>query len=149
LSGQWQIPKNQALKAQANRLQRSVTHRLNEWRNEHWSDALESLDCEDKLLWKMTKTVIEFPLFRPPASALSDSVKADALDDSLDVQFEPVDELSNPAITKIFYVATRAYEYALLNEPTLINPSEVLQTIKRLEVGKSFASCRFPVGLSQ
>jgi hypothetical protein len=33
----------------------SVTCRLNEWGNEHWSDALESLDSEDQSLWKMTE----------------------------------------------------------------------------------------------
>jgi hypothetical protein len=35
LRRQWQVTRDPALKAQANRLQRSVTYRQNEWRNEH------------------------------------------------------------------------------------------------------------------
>jgi hypothetical protein len=52
LRRQWQVTRDPALKAQVNRLQRSVTYRLNEWRNEQWSDTLESLDSEDQSLWK-------------------------------------------------------------------------------------------------
>jgi hypothetical protein len=47
LMRRWQVTRDPALKTQVNRLQRSVTYRLNEWRNEQWSDTLESLDCED------------------------------------------------------------------------------------------------------
>jgi len=36
-----------ALKTEVNCLQRSVTRRLNEWRNDQWSATLESLDPED------------------------------------------------------------------------------------------------------
>ena len=39
-----------ALKAEVNRLQRSVTRRLNEWRNDQWSATLESLHPEDQSL---------------------------------------------------------------------------------------------------
>jgi hypothetical protein len=49
---QWQLTRDPALKAQINRLQKSVTYQLNEWRNEQWSVALESLDSEDQSLWK-------------------------------------------------------------------------------------------------
>jgi hypothetical protein len=35
LRRQWQVTTNPALKAQVNHLQRAVTYRLNEWRNEH------------------------------------------------------------------------------------------------------------------
>jgi hypothetical protein len=44
LRRQWQITRDPALKAEVNRLQRSVTHKLNEWRNDQWSGTLESLD---------------------------------------------------------------------------------------------------------
>jgi hypothetical protein len=47
LGRQWQITRDPAVKAEINRLQRSVTHQLNEWRNEQWSDTLESFDPED------------------------------------------------------------------------------------------------------
>jgi hypothetical protein len=41
LKMQWQVTRDHALKAQVNRHQKSVTYRLNEWRNEQWSDTLE------------------------------------------------------------------------------------------------------------
>jgi hypothetical protein len=47
-----------ALNAEVNRLQRSVTRRLNEWRNDQWSATLESLDPEDQSLCRMTKRVM-------------------------------------------------------------------------------------------
>jgi hypothetical protein len=50
LRRQWQIMRDPVLKAQINRLQRSVTWQLNEWRNGQWSDALESLCSEDQSL---------------------------------------------------------------------------------------------------
>jgi hypothetical protein len=47
LKRRWQVTRDPTLKARVNRLQRSVTHRLIEWRNGQWSDALESLDSAD------------------------------------------------------------------------------------------------------
>jgi len=47
LRRQWQITRDPALKAEVNRLQKSVTRRLNGWRNDQWSATLESLDPED------------------------------------------------------------------------------------------------------
>jgi hypothetical protein len=58
LRWQWQITRHPALKTQINRLNRSVTYQLNEWRNDQWGDALESLDSKDQSLWKMTKPVM-------------------------------------------------------------------------------------------
>jgi len=54
----WQDTRNPALIAEVNRLQISVTRRLNEWRNDQWSKTLESLDPEDQSLWRMTKRVM-------------------------------------------------------------------------------------------
>jgi hypothetical protein len=92
LRRQWQITRDPALKAEVNRLQRSVTHQLNEWRNDQWSGTLESLAPEDQSLWKMTRRVIRNltpspPLVTPGGTALSDSEKAEALADSLESQF--------------------------------------------------------------
>jgi len=42
LRRRWQVTRDPALKAEVNRLQRSVTRRLNEWRNDQWSVTLES-----------------------------------------------------------------------------------------------------------
>jgi len=50
LRRQWQITRDPALKAEVNRLQRSVTRRLNEWGNDQWSATLESLDPETQSL---------------------------------------------------------------------------------------------------
>jgi hypothetical protein len=43
LRRRWQVIRDPALKAEVNRLLRSVTRRLNEWRNDQWSATLESL----------------------------------------------------------------------------------------------------------
>jgi hypothetical protein len=66
LRRQWQISRDPALKGQINRLPRSVTYQLNEWRNDQWSDTLECLDSEDQSLWEMTKRVMRVPAPSPP-----------------------------------------------------------------------------------
>jgi hypothetical protein len=58
LRRQWQVMRDPALKAEANRLNRLATYWLNEWRNKQWNDMLESLHSEEKSLWKMTKRVM-------------------------------------------------------------------------------------------
>jgi hypothetical protein len=55
---QWKITRDPNMKAQVNRPQRSVTYQLNEWRNDQWSDAPQSLDREGQSQWKMTKRVM-------------------------------------------------------------------------------------------
>jgi hypothetical protein len=140
LRRQWQITRDPALKAQINRLQRSVTWQLNEWRNGQWSDALESLCSEDQSLWKMTKWVMRVPTPSPPLQgpgglAVSESERAEALADSLEAQFQPVDDPSDPAFTEMVDVTMRAYEYAPASEPTLTTPSGVLKAIKGLKDG--------------
>ena len=61
LQRRWQITRDPALKAEVNCLQRLVTRRLNEWRNDQWSATLEFLDPEDQSLWRMTKRVMRVP----------------------------------------------------------------------------------------
>jgi hypothetical protein len=130
-----------ALKALINCLQRSVTWQLNEWRNDQWSDALESLGSEDQSLWKMTKRVMRVPTPSPPLQvpeglALSDSEGAEALADRLEAQFQPVDDPSDPTFTERVDMEMRAYEYEPASEPTLTTPLEVIKAIKGLKVGK-------------
>jgi hypothetical protein len=84
-----QVTREPALRAEVNRLRRSVTRQLNEWRNDQWSATLESLDPEEQSLWRMTKRVTRVPTPFPPWSprggiALSDHEKAEALADSLE-----------------------------------------------------------------
>jgi len=45
-----------ALRAEVNRLQMSMTRRLNKWRNIRCSATHESLDSEDHSLWRIKKT---------------------------------------------------------------------------------------------
>jgi hypothetical protein len=108
-----QITRDPALKAEVNRLQRSVTHHLNEWRNEQWSGRLENLDPVDQSLWKMTRRVMRIPIPSPPlvtpgATALSDPEKAEALAENLGSQFQPVNDSSDPAVFEIVTEALQA-----------------------------------------
>jgi hypothetical protein len=62
LRRRWQVTRNPALIAEVNRLQRSVTRQLIEWRNDQWIATLESLDPEDQSLRRMTKWVMRVPI---------------------------------------------------------------------------------------
>jgi hypothetical protein len=109
----WQLTRDPALKAEVNRLQGSVTLQLQEWRNDQWSDTLAALHPEDQSLWRMTKRVMRVttptpPLVTPGGIALSDSEKAEALADSLEAQFQPVADPSDPAVIETVDVALRA-----------------------------------------
>jgi len=103
LRRQWQFTRDPTLRAEVNRLQRSVTARLNEWRNDQLGATLQSLNPEDQSIWKMTKRVMRVltpspPLVTPGGIALSDCEKAEALADSLEAQFQPVTVHSVPAV---------------------------------------------------
>jgi hypothetical protein len=91
------------VRAEVNRLQRSVTRRLNVWRNDQWSATLKSLDREDQSLWRMAKRAMRVstpspPLVTPRGIAFSDSEKPEALADTLETQFQPVADTSVPAV---------------------------------------------------
>jgi hypothetical protein len=66
LRRQWQVTRDPALRAEVNRIQMSVTARLKNWREDHWSTTLDSLNPEDQSLWKMTKRVMRLPNLSPP-----------------------------------------------------------------------------------
>jgi hypothetical protein len=66
LRRQWQLARDTTMRVEVNRLQRSVTNRLNEWRNDQWNATLESLHPEDQSLWRMTKRVMRVPTPSPP-----------------------------------------------------------------------------------
>jgi len=138
LRRQWQFTRDTALKAEVNRLQRSVTRRLKERRNDQWSATLESLDPEDQSLWRMTKRVIEFllhppPLIIPGGIAFSDSEKAEAPADNLEAQFQPVTDPSVSAVIETVEVALRSYFIRPASEPQLITPDEVHEAIRGLK----------------
>ena len=106
--------KGPPLRAEVNRLQRSVTRRLKECRNDQWSTTLESLDPEDQSLWRMTKRAMRVPTPSPPlvtpgGIGLSDFEKAETLADSLETQFQPVTDPSVPTVIVMVDVALRSY----------------------------------------
>ena len=65
LRKRWQVTRDPALKAEVNRLQRSVTRHLNEWRNDRWCTTLESVNLENQSLSRMTKRVMRNPTTSP------------------------------------------------------------------------------------
>jgi hypothetical protein len=112
LRRQWQVTRDPALKVEVNRLQSSVTRRLNEWRKDQWSATLESLDLEDQSLWRITKWMMRVLKPSPPIPtggiALSDSEKAEALADSLETQLQPVTDPSVPAVIEMVNAELRS-----------------------------------------
>jgi hypothetical protein len=90
----------------------------------------------------MTKRVMRVPTPSPPLQvpgglALSDSEKAEALADSLEAQFQLVNDPSDPAVIEMVNEAMRAYVYAPTSEPKPTSPSEVQHVIMGLKVGKA------------
>ena len=128
------------MKAEVNRLQTSVTRRLDEWRKDQWSATLQSHDPEDQLPWRMAKRVLGVPTPSPPGyaggMALSDSEKAEALADNLETQFQPVADPSVPAVIGMVDVTLRSYFQTPASEPQLTNPDEVHEDITGLKVSK-------------
>jgi hypothetical protein len=61
----WQVTRDPSLNAEVNRLQRSITHKLIEWRNDQCCATLKSLHPEDQSLWRMTKRVMRVPTPSP------------------------------------------------------------------------------------
>jgi hypothetical protein len=97
----------------------------------------------------MTRRVTRVPtpsptLVTPGGTALSDAEKAEALADSLESQFQPVNDPSDPAVIEKVAEALQAYCYGPASEPKLINPMEVQDAIRGLKVGKAPGSNGIP-----
>jgi hypothetical protein len=110
-------------------------------KEEQWSDTLESLENEDQSLWKMTKRVVRVPtpsapLQFPEGLSLSHSER-DALADSVEAHFQPVNCQSEPEVIEMVNEVMRAYKYAPASEPKLTSPSKVQQAIRGPKVGKA------------
>jgi hypothetical protein len=119
-----------------------VIHQLNEWRDVQWSGTLESLDPEDQKLWNLTRRVMKVgspspPLVTPGGMALSDPEKAQVLADSLESQFQPVNDPSDPAVIEKVAKVLQAYSYAPATKPKLTNPTEIQDAIRGFKVGKA------------
>ena len=85
---------------------------LNVWRNDKCSTTLEYLDPEDQSMWKMTRRVMRIPtpsptLVTPGGIALSDSENAETLAESLEAQFQPVNDPSGAAVIEVVNEAMR------------------------------------------
>jgi hypothetical protein len=75
--------------------------------------VLESLDSADQSLCKLTKMMMRFPTASPPllvqgGLVLSGSEEAEFLADSLEAQFQPVNDLSSSAVIEVVNKAMRA-----------------------------------------
>jgi hypothetical protein len=119
-----------------------VANQLNEWRNDRWSNTLENLDPGDQSLWRMTRRVKRIytpssPLVTPGGLALSDSEKAEALADSLEAQFQPINHPPVPVFIEVVNEAMRACSFDTAREPKLTNPTEVQDAILGLKFGNA------------
>jgi hypothetical protein len=92
----------------------------------------------------MTKRVMRVPTPSPTlvtprrgGIALSDSEKTEALADNLETQFQPVTDLSVPAVIEMVYVALRSYFMTPASESKLTNPEVVQEAIRGLKVSKA------------
>jgi hypothetical protein len=141
LRRRWQVTRVPALKAEVNRLQRSVSHKLIDWRNDQWSATLESLDTKDQSLWRMNKRVMRIPTPSPPLVtpgeiALSEAEKHETFADSLETQFQLVTDPSVTAVIEMVDVALRSYFMTPVSQTNLTNPDEVKDVSKGLKVSK-------------
>jgi hypothetical protein len=68
---------------------------------------------------------------------LSDSQKAEALADSLEAEFQSVEDPSDPSVIEMVSEALGAYECALASEPTSTRPTKIVQALKGLKFGKA------------
>jgi len=106
LRRQWQCTRDPALKAEVNRLRRSINNQLNGWKKDQWSNPLEILNPEDLPPWKLTRRAIRIPtpsplLVTPLGLALSDFDKTAAITESLEAQFQPVNDPSVPVVIEV------------------------------------------------
>ena len=100
------------LKSKVNRLQRSVTNKLNDWRCDQWCLKFEGIGREDQSLRNMSRRVMRIltpspQLVTPGWLSLSDCEKAENLADSLEALFQPINNLSFPAVIGVVKEAMR------------------------------------------
>ena len=137
LRRRWQVTRDPALRAVFNRLHRSVSRRLNVWRKERWKTTLESLNPEYEDVQASDENLHSVsPLTTPRGIALSDSVKAQALADSLEAQFQPVTVPSVSAVIEMVNVLLESYLQTPASEPTVTNSEEVQDAIRGLKLSK-------------
>ena len=128
------MTRDTALKAEVNRVQRSVTHRQNEWRNDQGRATLESLDAGDQSLWRMTNEI--FYSISPnggPKGIRSVRLRnCRRLCRKSGDSVPTVDNLSVPAVNEMVDVALGPYLLSRSREPQLTTFHEVQEAIKFL-----------------
>ena len=77
------------------------------------------------------------PLGTPWGLASSDSEKAEALAENLETQFQPVTDLSVPAVIEMVDVVLGSYFLSPASEPQLATPDEVHAAINCLKFSKA------------
>ena len=77
------------------------------------------------------------PLVTPGGIALSDSEKAEALEDNPEALFQPVTDPSVPVVIEKVDVALRSYFLSPASEPKLTTPDEDHEAIRGLKVSKA------------
>jgi len=117
-------------------LEKSVTRRLNRWRNDQWSTSLETLYPEDQSQYMTTKRVVIVPT---PSSHILVTPWgiAEELADSLETNFQPIPEPSLRAFFEMDDLALRSWFLTPDSQPTLPNPAEVHEAIGGLKVNNA------------
>ena len=138
---QWQITRDSALKAEVNCLKMSVTRRLDDWRNDQWSSALESLDPEDQSLWRVSKWVMRV-LFRllpvhPRGKRCLRLWESGSLCRKCGGSVSASDRSCCPGSYWECWHGAHALPYAPASEPKLTNPEEIQEAIRGLKFRKS------------
>jgi len=80
------------------------------------------------------------PLVTPGGIVLYESEKAETLAENLESQFQPMTDLSVPAVIETIDVALRSYVIIPASEPQLTLPNEFHDSIRGLKVNKALGS---------
>ncbi|GBP55076.1 Probable RNA-directed DNA polymerase from transposon BS [Eumeta japonica] len=126
-------------------LQREVKARVQEFRNESWSDLMEEIRPSHKAFWKITKALKTEgytpipPLKRPDGStALDDAEVAECLADSIETQCSHASPPHDPAhISRIEEEVLQKTSLEPRDDLTPVSLSEVQTLVKSLKTRKA------------
>lgn len=131
-------------KREANRLQNEVKRALFDFRNQQWDQKIESLNENDKPLWRMTKALRADRRPLPPIHGsrglvFTDEEKADAFADSLELQCRAneVDVDGFDDVERIENRVADLLEEVPENPISPTSPAEICEVIKGLKARKA------------
>jgi hypothetical protein len=129
------------LRAEVSRFLRSLTNRLNEWRNDQWGATLQSLNPDDQSLWKITKRLMRVPTPSPPGYSGGNRPLWFWEDGGTcwqsGTRFQPVTVQSVPAVIEVVGLALESYLQTPASQPMLTGPEDVHSAIRGLKIGKA------------